>query len=114
MKKYTNSLASYRKAANISLHDVAYLINIDSGNLSSIEKGIRRPSSRIILLYHILFDTPVIKLLEDEFRYLKQLIVKRSEKLIEQLKVEQPPKSINRVQFISEFVNNLNDPAYEL
>lgn len=112
--KYINSLATFRKSANISLHDVAYLINIDSGNLSSVEKGIRRPSLRIILLYHILFDAPVIKLLEDEFRYLKQLILKRSEKLIEQLKTEQPPKSNNRIQFIREFANNLNDPAYEL
>jgi len=114
MNKKINSLALYRTEANISLNDVAYLLNIDTGNLSRIEKGIRKPTARIILLYHILFDAPLIKLFPEEFNDLQIQLKLRSQKLITQLKTEQPPKSRNRIKYISDFVNGLNNSLYEM
>lgn len=46
-----NSLSTYRKLANVPLTDVAFLLNMDIGNLSRIEKGMREPNSRIIILF---------------------------------------------------------------
>jgi transcriptional regulator with XRE-family HTH domain len=114
MIKKINSLALYRTGANISLNDVAYLLNIDTGNLSRIEKGMRKPTARIILLYHILFDASLIKLFSEEFNHLQEQLKVRSQKLIEQLEIEQPPKSKNRIEFIKSFVNGLNNIPYEL
>jgi len=114
MIKKINSLAEYRTQANVSLNDVAYLMNIDTGNLSKIEKGIRKPNVRVILLYHILFDAPLLKLFKEEFKTLHKLIKLRSQKLIAQLKIEQPPKSTNRIKFIGDFVNRLNNLQYEV
>lgn len=114
MNKEINQLASLRTQANISLNDVAYLMNIDTGNLSKIEKGIRKPNVRVILLYHILFDAPLIQLFTEEFKTLKNLIKRQSQKLITQLEIEQPPKSNNRIQYIQEFIKSLNSPQYEV
>jgi len=114
MIKKINSLAQFRTEANISLNDVAYLLNIDTGNLSKIEKGIRKPSARIILLYHILFDASLIELFAEEFNALQEQLKVRSQKLITQLKTKQPPKSSNRIEYINSFVNGLINTPYEL
>lgn len=114
MNNKINSLALHRKRANISLSDVAYLLNIDTGNLSRIEKGIRSPNAKIILMYHILFDAPLLKLFSEQFKILSKQIIERSKKLITQLETEQPPKSINRIEFINDFVNGLSNDQNEL
>ncbi len=114
MIKKINSLSQFRTDANITLHDVAYLLNIDTGNLSKIEKGIRKPSVKIILLYHILFDASLIQLFAEEFKALQEQLKSRSQKLITQLEVEKPPKSSNRIEYINSFVNRLINTTYEL
>lgn len=113
MNKKINSLALYRTRANVTLNDVAYLLNIDTSNLSRIEKGIRKPSVKIILLYHILFDAPLIDLFAEQFNTLKEKLIERSHTLIDQLETEQPPKSINRIAYLNRFVKHLNEPFYE-
>ncbi|WP_045079071.1 helix-turn-helix domain-containing protein [Aequorivita vladivostokensis] len=113
MNKKINSLALHRTRANISLNDVAYLLNIDTSNLSRIEKGIRKPNVRIILLYHILFDAPLINLFGEQFNTLKEKLIGRSRKLIAQLETEQPPKSKNRIAYMNRFVKYLNESVYD-
>ena len=113
MNKKINSLALHRTRANISLNDVAFLLNIDTSNLSRIEKGIRKPNVKIILLYHILFDAPLIDLFAEQFNTLKEKLIGRSSKLITQLETEQPPKSINRIAYLSRFVKYLRESIYE-
>lgn len=113
MNKKINSLALYRTRANVSLNDVAYLLNIDTSNLSRIEKGVRKPSVKIILLYHILFDAPLIDLFAEQFNTLREKLIGRSHTLIEQLEAEQPPKSINRIAYLNRFVKYLNEQFYE-
>jgi transcriptional regulator with XRE-family HTH domain len=114
MNEKINSLALHRTRANISLNDVAFLLNIDTSNLSRVEKGIRKPNARIILLYHILFDAPLIKLFAEQFNSLQEELKQRSEKLIAQLETERPPKSTNRIEYLREFVNSLNNKNYEV
>jgi transcriptional regulator with XRE-family HTH domain len=114
MIKKINSLSQFRTDANITLNDVAYLLNIDTGNLSKIEKGVRKPSIRIILLYHILFDASLIQLFAEEFKTFQEHLKSRSQKLITQLKIEQPPKSSNRIEYVNSFVNRLINTTYEL
>ena len=104
----TNSLSQYRKRLNIPLHDVAYLLGIDNSNLSKIEQGIREPNPRIILLYHILFKVPLLELFAEQYDELKVQLKRKSRTLIEQLQIEQPPKSRNRIAYINQFVNLLN------
>lgn len=113
MNKKINSLALHRTRANISLNDVAYLLNIDTSNLSRIEKGIRKPNVKIILLYHILFDAPLIDLFAEQFNTLNEKLIERSRRLIAQLETEQPPKSINRIAYMNRFVKYLNESVYD-
>ena len=113
MHKTINTFTHYRNRANLSLNDVAYLLNIDSGNLSKIEKGKRKPNATVILLYHILFDAPLTKLLPQELSNLKEQLVERSVILIDQLQIEQPPKSFNRIEYLRSIVNQLSHTKNE-
>ncbi len=109
----TNSLSKYRRRVNIPLHDIAHLLNIDISNLSKIEQGIREPNPRIILLYHILFKVPLLELFAEQYDELKVQLKRRSRTLVEQLQIEQPPKSTNRIAYINQFVNTLNTESHD-
>ena len=109
----TNSLVRYRKKVNIPLHDIAHLLNTDISNLSKIEQGIREPNPRMILLYHILFKAPLLELFAEQYDELKVLWKRRSRTLVEQLQIEQPPKSKNRISYINHFVNSLHQELNE-
>ena len=110
----TNSklLSHYRKDANLPLHDVAVLLDIDKGNLSKVERGMRQANPNIYLLYHMLFGVPLKELFSEQMSLLKNKVSKQSAKLVNELKVNQPPKSKQRIQFIETFVNNLNENCY--
>lgn len=109
MNTKSNSLSQYRKDANLPLHDVAYLLNMDKGNLSKIERGQRFAHPRTILLYHILFKAPLINLFSEQLELLKEMLLLRSQKLIKELQIHQPPKSTQRIAYIESFVNSLTD-----
>ena len=113
MNTKSNSLSQYRKDANLPLHDVAYLLNIDKGNLSKIERGQRYAHPRTILLYHILFGAPLVNIFSEQLELLKETLQLRSKKLIKELKIQQPPKSNQRIAYIESFVNSLTDQNNE-
>ena len=108
MNKKINLLALVRTRANVSLSDMAYLLAVDIGNLSKIERGIRKPSPRIILAYHALFDTPLIELFKYEFLSLKEDMYKRSEQLTKRLVSLSSPKGIRHAEGINELLKGLN------
>jgi transcriptional regulator with XRE-family HTH domain len=55
MRKNTNQhFSKYRKSHHLKLKDLAYILDIDSGNLSRFESG--KTSSKAMLGYHILFN----------------------------------------------------------
>jgi len=106
-------LKKYRERVNIPLHDVAHLLNMDISSLAKVEKGLREPNTAIIMLYHILFDVPLLDLTSDQYDEFKILLKQRSRSLVEKLHITEPPKSKNRIQFIEKFVNNVIPENYE-
>lgn len=47
---------------------MAYMIGIDSGNLSKMEAGKREPSLLVIIAYHIILNIPVNNLFKNEWK----------------------------------------------
>lgn len=108
----SHSLAEYRKQHNIPLHDIAFIGDIDIGNLSKMERGIREPNPAVILLYHILFEAPVHNLFKSRLLQEQEGWKMRSIELIKLLEQERPPQSSDRIKFTSNFVNRLAQGAY--
>ncbi|WP_414692204.1 helix-turn-helix domain-containing protein [Olleya sp. UBA1516] len=106
-------LSHYRKDANLPLHDVAFLLGIDKGNLSKVERGMRQANPNIYLLYHMLFGVPLNELFAEQMSLLKNNISKQSQILVDELNTCRPPRSTQRVQFIESFVNNLSKDCHE-
>lgn len=66
-KKF-NYLQSYRKRIGISSKDMAYLIGMDTGNLSKMETGKREPSLLVIISYYLILNIPIHNLFKNEFK----------------------------------------------
>lgn len=107
MTNKTNSLSQCRKAENVTLLDIAYLLNMDIGNLSKVERGERDANPRIILLYHILFETPIVDLFSEQLIDLKHQVTTRCASLIEKLEQLPSSKSKNRIAYLKSVVNSL-------
>jgi len=113
MQTKINSFSKYRNDASVPLADVAFLLALDKGNLSKIEKGLRQPDPRTILLYHILFGASLTDLFSEQLELLKKMIQRRSKTLISRLETDRPPKSIQRISYIKSFVNTLTKSDHE-
>lgn len=111
--KTFNSLGEYRKRLNIPLHDIAFIADMDIGNLSKMERGIREPNAKVMLLYHTLFEAPLHLLFPSKLSKEKEGWKVRSADLVELLKEEQPPQSSNRIKFVQAFVNKLTKEKHE-
>jgi transcriptional regulator with XRE-family HTH domain len=103
-----NNLKHYRERANVALLDVAGLLNIPSSNLARYESGQRNPTPEIILTYHILFGATLIDLLSPLVKKVKQSLVCRSQRLIEQSNNYSSPKSNKRITYLQEVVKLLS------
>ena len=102
----------YRRKTPLLQQDIAYLLKIDSGQYNRIEKGSRPPTLDVISIFH-LFGASVYQLFPYDFEAVRETIITQSTKLIEQLKTEQSPKSINRIAYINQFVKYLTNKEYE-
>ena len=74
----------YRKRQHLNLKDVAYLLNIDEGNLSRFETG-KSQNPKALLGYHILFDLSIDNSILNLFYDDSENIVHRCFQLLEQL-----------------------------
>lgn len=108
MKITSNNMRGFRKQHSVLLGDMAYLLNIDEGNLSRYEKGQREPTAEILLTYHMLFGANLIDLFHERFKQLCKDLYYRSQSLIERLKEEQPPKVGVRIRYLTNIVNRLS------
>lgn len=97
----------YRKNSRILKQDVAYLLGIESSNLTRYEKGNQNPTPEIILTYHILFGASLKELFKPLYEEVVSSLKTRSQELILQLEAERPPKSIYRLSFLRRIVNSL-------
>jgi len=103
-----NNLKHYRQQSGMPQQDIATLLGIPSSNLIRYESGQRNPTPEIILTYHILFGATLHDLFLPLVKKVKQNLVCRSQRLIEQLKAVQSPKSIHRIAYLQEIVKLLS------
>jgi len=112
MKTKTNFLTC-RKETGLLQQDVAYLLHQDTGMYNKHEKGRRRPTLEIILGFHILFGKSLKELFPNHIKQMRERLMTRSKKRIAQLKVEQPQRGIQRIAYLTSFVNGLHNKGYE-
>jgi transcriptional regulator with XRE-family HTH domain len=108
MNNKTNLLKQIRTDANVMQQDVAFLLNIDTGNLARYENEKRSPTPEILLMYHILFGVPITELLSPLLQNVKKNLISRSAILHTQAKLKHTPKSINSIAYIQAIVNHLD------
>ncbi|AUP79094.1 helix-turn-helix domain-containing protein [Flavivirga eckloniae] len=108
MKTKTTFL-SCRKETGLLQQDVAYIFHQDTGMYNKHEKGHRRPTLETILGFHILFGKSLETLFPNHMKTMRERIVTRSKKRIEQLKMEQPQRGKHRIAYLTSFVNGLHN-----
>lgn len=105
----THNLRQVRTDADVSQQDVAFLLNMDTGNLARYERGKRTPTPQILLVYHILFGVPISELLSPLLKEVKQSLIERSSLLLAERDVQQTPKSVHSTAYIQAIVNDLKE-----
>jgi transcriptional regulator with XRE-family HTH domain len=108
MNNQTHLLKQIRTDADVMQQDIAFLLNIDTGNLARYENEKRSPTPEILLMYHILFGVPISELLSPLLQNVKRSLIHRSALLHTQDKPKHTPKSIHSISYIQAVVNNLN------
>ena len=111
MNNQTHLLKQIRTDADVMQQDVAFLLNIDTGNLARYENEKRSPTPEILLMYHILFGVPISELLSPLLKNIKKNLTKRSAILHTQDKPKHTPKSVHSISYIQAVVNNLSQTA---
>jgi transcriptional regulator with XRE-family HTH domain len=116
MKNTVNYLRTYRKQTQITQSDIAFLLEKeDNSNLSRCEKGKRSPSLEMIMVYHLLFNTPVISFFTNQRDAVKQNLIRRIAELIEDLERQEPTENIQlRKEYLSQSLKRLTqEKTYE-
>jgi transcriptional regulator with XRE-family HTH domain len=104
-----NYLRSFRKQTDITQSDIGFLMNLpDFSNISRWEKGQRKPSVEMLLLYHLLFNVPIEALFERQKTGMNDYLINRIELLIKDLnQLEQSPKVDSRIAFLASALTRL-------
>jgi transcriptional regulator with XRE-family HTH domain len=105
----THTLRQVRTDADVLQQDVAFLLDMDTGNLTRYERGKRTPTPQILLMYHILFGVPISELLAPLVTKVKQSLIERSSLLLAERDVHLTPKSVHSTAYIQAIVNDLKD-----
>lgn len=110
MKNMINYLRTYRKQTQITQSDIAFLLGKeDNSNLSRCEKGRRSPSVEMIMVYHLLFNTPVLSFFTNQREAVKQNLILRIKELVENLKQQDSTENIqSRIEHLNRVINRLN------
>lgn len=110
----THVLRQVRLDADVLQQDVAFLLDIDTANLTRYEKEKRLPTPEILLTYHILFGMPISELLSPLLKKVKKNLIKRSAMLLTERNVQHSPKSVHSTAYIQAIVNDINHvPMYD-
>ena len=101
-------LKQSRRNANLTLQDMAYLLDMDFSNLSKYEKGKKTPPARVIIAYHIVTKTPLKKLFKYSLLGMIDTVSAKTTSLISQLEEEvTTPKLKKRITALYEVLNNI-------
>ena len=112
MVKYKNYLRVYRKKAHLTQADIAQLMDHeDASNLSRRENGKREPSTQMLLVYHLLFDTPIEAFFKIEKMNLKQKLISRIKDLIVQLETSHSINTRQRILTLEAALTRLTSRA---
>lgn len=81
----------YRKRSHLLLKDVAYLLNMDEGNLSRFEAG-KSQNPKALLGYHAIFNLSIDQPLFPLIHQHNNKIVQRAHELLKQLETKSKTK----------------------
>lgn len=97
-----NHLRSHRKKSELFLSDIAFLLDTsDISILSRYEKNLRGPSLPFLLLYHVLFDTPIEEFFSRQKDMMRELLAKRIPVLVDNLRSSPPgEQTAERIAFL--------------
>jgi len=111
METHQNYLRVYRKRSWLTQSDIAFLMKLPGyTNLSRCEKGQRTPSIEMILIYHILFNTPIEFFFQKQKLFLQEEMLSRIKQLIEDLRPhDKIPKVQRRITFLRSSLTKLSN-----
>ena len=82
-----NYLQMYRKRSKLDQSDIAFIMKLtDYSNISRWEKGKRKPSLALLMVYNMLFDIPIDSLFEKQRHEIALRIRERIDARIKGLK----------------------------
>lgn len=88
-KQQQEYLAAYRKRNDLTLSDIAFLLQIDVASISRMESGKRPLTPEALLGYHLLFDLPMDKVAGDAaYNDLREKVKDRCFLLVEKIQEE--------------------------
>lgn len=100
-------LYKYRKNNHLNLKDVAYLLNMDEGNLSRFEVG-KSQNSKALLGYHILFNLSIDDAIFKIFYFNNEEVVHRCFNLLEILENKSKTRRNQlRIRGVNAIINKL-------
>ena len=111
MQNTINYLRTYRKQTAIKQTDIAFLLDIkNNSSLAKCENGTSSPPLKTILMYHLLFDTPVLAFFSNQRELLRETALTKIEALIQHLKTfEQNDRVKARIEYLEQSLVRLTN-----
>lgn len=115
MNQTINHLRSYRKRTDLTQYDIAMLLQWKGNTLvSRSEKGFRSPSLEMVVIYHLLFDTPLDDLIANHIEVYKEQLIQRIPNLIEDIKrIDGSKNEQSRIEFLNSVIVRLGNTQHE-
>lgn len=107
-----NYMRMHRKKARLSQSDIAHLASLsDHSNVSRWENGTREPSLETLIVYNLLFDTPIELIFKRQKEELEAHICGRIASRIEALRAMPQNRKIGyRIAYLELVFNRLTAP----
>lgn len=104
-----NYLRMYRKRSRLAQADIASILRLsDYSNISRWEKGQRKPSIELLILYNVLFDIPIEALFERQRDELRGAIGDRLRARVGELRLLKPTRRVeSRIAFLTDALERL-------
>lgn len=106
-------LKKARKESKVSLQDMAYILDMDTSNLSKYERGINYPPMLVLLGYHILTKVPLTKIfkvnLENLYTNLSLKITNLISFLEDEVRTEKISKRLLSLENLLDNISCLKD-----
>jgi len=116
MSHTINFLRLFRKRSPLTQSDIAYLMGLsDDSKISRCEKGLREPSTELLIVYHLLFNTSIESFFEYQSNVVRSSLLKRIGCLVDDLKQQKSNShSAYRIGFLEQVSNRLHtETAYD-